>query len=74
MIEYKIEWEREFGKIADYRLERYKSKIDQCFYYLISNNIKTYLGVNGPFSSPTERDAEIIEDVKRRIEGYDTQI
>ena len=66
MTGYEIEWEREFGKIADYRLERYKSKIDKCFYYLISRSIRTYLGVNGPFNTPAERDAAIVEDVKRR--------
>ena len=66
MTGYEIEWEREFGRIADYSLERYKSKIDKCFYYLISNNIKTYLGVNGPFSTPVERDAAIVNDVKHR--------
>jgi len=66
MTGYEIEWEREFGRIADYRLERYKSKIDKCFYYLISNNIKTYLGVNGPFNTPVERDAAIVNDVKHR--------
>ena len=66
MTGYEIEWEREFGRIADYRLERYKSKVDKCFYYLISNNIKTYLGVNGPFNTPVERDAAIVNDVKHR--------
>ena len=66
MTGYEIDWIREFGRIADFRVEKYKLKSNNKLYYLISNFSKTYLVVNGPFDSPAERDAAIVEDVKRR--------
>jgi len=69
-----ITWDRgsayNHGKVegTDYRCERFwngdadKKK----HWYLLSDSKVTYLCCKGPFSTPEERDKEIIREVNRR--------
>ena len=63
----KIEWEREFGSVGNWRVEKLGKADGARLGYLLSDTHKTYIAVNpGPFASPEERDENIIADITRR--------
>ena len=63
----KIVWDREFGRIGEWRAEKMGKRPGAKYGYLLSNSKKNYLSVNpGPFASPEERDSNIIKDIYRR--------
>ena len=69
-----IIWEKlsafNLGKVegTDYRCERFWNgdKNNKRHWFLLSNSKRTYLCCLGPFSTPEERDNEIIREVYKR--------
>ena len=69
-----IIWEKlsafNLGKVegTDYRCERFWNgdKDNKRHWFLLSNPKRTYLCCLGPFSTPEERDNEIIREVYKR--------
>ena len=63
----KVVWEREFGRIGDWRVEKMGKSPGAKYGYLLSNSEITYLSVNpGPFESPEDRDDHILKDIYKR--------
>ena len=62
-----IKWDREFGRIGDWRAEKMGKAEGSRYGYLLSNSERNYLSVNpGPFNSPEDRDHAILEDIRKR--------
>ena len=62
-----VEWNREFGRVGDWRVEKMGKTNHGKFGYLLSSVERSYLTVNpGPFATPEDRDEEILRDIQRR--------
>ena len=66
----KIEWDRDFGRVGNWRAEKMGKRPGAKYGYLLSNSERNYLSINpGPFRSPEHRDETILRDIEDREFG-----